>query len=226
MLPLVALLLALAAPFAPPQSDDPVIAAAAAAGQRLVGQGSPGLMRITALRGEGRTLIMEIALTAEVPAALGPTQIGHFATAGMCSETSADMFFSEGRTLQIRVTRPGAAVELVTIDRCPGPAGQAINAETFAAGMQGFVGYEDGEMRITSIRGEGNLMIVTVTQPNPAATSARSLGEAFLGGFCERAEVQQVFFGAGLQLRLDRVNGDAAPEQSPVYTACPPRSGG
>ena len=95
-------------------------------------------------------------------------------------------FFSDGRVLRVEVARAGRAEGSATIDRCPGPAGQGLNAATFAAGMQSMVGVETNGMTIAAVRAEGNAVIVTLAFP--AGVPVPDATQGFLEGFCQHPE--------------------------------------
>jgi hypothetical protein len=222
---LAALLLFLTTPTPVPAQDDvdPVVARFVATARQGVGLQVNGLMRVTGVRGEGRTLILVLELAAEAPELLEPPHVASMIATSICADANGAAFFGGGRALQVQVSGPRRPAQSVTIDRCPGPVGEGLTAAAFAAGLQTFVGLRDGDMTIAAVRAEGNMMIVTLAYPADSRVGAASNSEGFVQGFCARPEVGPAFFGRELILRVDTRIGDGEPMPGPAVTACPAR---
>lgn len=204
---------------------DPVTARLAERLQVLVGQDRGPAMRITGVRGEGRSVVLDVQLTPDANAAIGPTQVASALTASFCSEPGAgEQLFGDGRNLRFQVTRGGRTAAPVTTDRCPPHSGEGITAASFAAGIQSIVGVDmGGGTRISGVRSEGNTVIMTVSFPAAPAAAAPGLADGFLGGFCRHPQVQDVFFAAHLTLRIDIKLGRRAPLVGRTVSSCPGR---
>ena len=59
-----------------------------------------------------------------------------------------------------------------------------------------------GGVRITGVRADGNMMVVTLDTTEAVRGSADA---DFLLGFCRRPEIRDNFFGQGLVLRVDLI---------------------
>jgi hypothetical protein len=218
MLP-VAFLLALAVPAGTAmQADaDPLITRLAADLQAAAGQ-RMGTMLLRSARGEARTLVMELEMTDETPALIGPAQVASLTAANICSRPQGGIFFSNGRGLRVDLIRAGRAVGSARTDRCPGPIGEGMSAATFAAGLQSFVGMEADGIRISGVRAEGRAVIFTI---DTSAALRDGVPDNFVLGFCLRPEVKDIFFANGLVLRVDTTVGGADLRAGPPVTACP-----
>jgi hypothetical protein len=207
---------------APPHGVDPLVAQLATNMRGAMGRMAASPMPITGTRGEGRTLILDIALPATTVEVIGPPQVASVYAAAICAEPGGGLFFRDGRVLRVDVVRTGRAIGSATVDRCPGPSGEGFSAGTFASSLQSFVGMEDGGVRFVSVRAEGNSLIVTqdvVSGPTGAAAATAN----FVASFCGGSNIQTIFFDRGLTLRVDTtVRGRDLLTGTPI-TACPAR---
>jgi hypothetical protein len=200
---------------------DPVVDLTAAASQGMVGQQLATGVRVTRVRGERRTLVIHVDLGASAPAGFGAAHAASGILGGMCTERGAAALFSEGRTLRVQLTRNGRPAGAATVDRCPASAGLGLTAAAFADSMQSTVGLREGDMTISAVRAEGNMLILTASYPRGRGRSAASLGAEFRDSFCREPNMVRGFFGNGLVLRVDVVTGGGRPVSSPLYGSCP-----
>lgn len=200
---------------------DPLVAQAAANLRASPGQAAGGRIVVTGARGEGRTLILDIDVSAEPSGLIGAQQVVSIHAAVMCADRRSAGFFSDGRVIRVDVVRNGRSLGSATADRCPGAIGEGLSAATFAAALQSFVGVEEGGIRITSVRAEGNSLIITVDVVSGAIDRAAAAAN-FVVGFC-RGDAETSFFGRGLTLRVDAtVRGRDLLTGTPL-TSCPER---
>ena len=218
------LLLYMSAPTAAVAQDDvdPIVARFAGHIRETIGRQIAGQMQITGVRGEGRTLILSVEMAAGASELIGPVQVASIMATHICAVPRAgNIFFGDGRALRVEVVRAGRGQGSATVDRCTGPVGEGLTAAAVATAMQSLVGREDNLMRIVAIRGEGNILIVTLALPTGRHGSAAALSDVMVQGFCGSADFRTGFFGRGLVLRVDTMSDDDAPVPGPAVTACP-----
>lgn len=113
----------LACVFAPAAAEaqgatDPVLARAVAELQPRVGRDVGRTYRLTAVRAEGRTLVLGIEFL-EGSRDLGAPQMASVLGMGLCAMQNRAPFFDQGRRLRVEATKAGQSLGSVSIDRCP-----------------------------------------------------------------------------------------------------------
>ncbi|HYD13713.1 MAG TPA: hypothetical protein VEC11_12770 [Allosphingosinicella sp.] len=216
-------LLALAAGCQQDGNVDPMVAGLA---RTIRMPESAGDLRLKRARGEGRTLILETEMPGDLGNVVGASDVATSFAHGICANRATMNFFSEGRTLRLDLSMPGRPPSSATVDRCPpGPVGQGVTVETYAQMYQRMVGRDLGDgTRLTSSRAEGQTLVLVLDGPagwRQGVTPA-SIGQDFLGGFCEGG-TGNAFFQGGRTLRVDTTEGGGAPMAGQPLSACPGR---
>jgi hypothetical protein len=201
---------------------DPVVAAMAKS-FRLAQRSSD--VRLRGSRGEGRTLILEVEMSSDVPAVVGVRDIAPGFAQAICANPRTAHFFTEGRTLRVDLSVRGRAPTSAVIDRCTGPTGQGITIENYVRMYRAFVGRDLGDgARITAARAEGQTLVLDLDGPAGwrSGLTPAAIAQEFLEGFCESG-TRNSFFAGGRTLRVDTTEGGRDPRQGQLITACPAR---
>lgn len=104
----------------------------------------------------------------------------------------------------------------------PAMAQQQTLAQQSAAALQKIVGAEyEGDLQITAITAEGNMLVVTVNARSGwSDMTPKQIGEAFIGGFC-RSPNAPAFFKGGGSVRVDGLDHGASLIKGAPMNTCP-----
>jgi hypothetical protein len=183
-------------------------------------------LRLRAARGEGRTLILDAEIPADIASVMNVRDVAASFAHGICANPSSMTFFTEGRTLRVNLSAPGRAPASTTIDRCPpGPVGQGVNIDTYVQMYRGMLGRDLGEgSTFTAARAEGQTLVLVMNGRRGwrAGASPATITQDFLGGFCEPG-TGNAFFDGQRSLRIDTTEDGGDLVQGVVATGCPAR---
>ena len=217
-------LLALASACQREGNVDPVVAEMAKA---IRMPPSSGNLRLRAARGEGRTLVLETEIPADIADIVEARDVAASFAHGICANARSVTFFSDGRTLRVDLSTPGRAPSSATVSRCPpGPVGQGVGVETYVQLYRRMVGRDLGDgTTFTAARAEGQTLVLVLNGRRGwrAGTSPAAFTQQFLDGFCESGTGNS-FFGGGRAVRIDTTEDGASLSQGEAVTACPARS--
>lgn len=206
-------------------ATDPVVENFVAMARPRVGASpGPGEPRLLGVRGEGRTMIWQVEMFDDLDGALGPPEIAGIIAGAFCLDPEAATFFGEGRALRVEVSHAGRSTGAASVDHCPGPSGQGLNAVSLAAMMQTMVGHPiEGNVRVAAFRADGEILVATLD--GPAGWRANGAGEAvtgrFVRDFCQ--EGPREYFNGANRFRVDTLEGGNNAVPGRVQTACPGR---
>jgi hypothetical protein len=225
MLGLALLLLHMSAPTtaAAPDDVDPLVADIAR--HVLSTPGGTGDARRIAVRGEGRTLVWQAEIAPDMIGVIRPGEIAAVLANAICAGSAGATFFTGGRTLRVEIRPVGGSFISATVDRCSVPAGTGFTAASFASIMQPLVGMSDEGVTITSIRAEGETVIIVAdgTIGWRQGLTAETMEGAMLGSFCDHATENNVFFNGTRRIRIDTLEGGRNLIQGRLIASCPAR---
>jgi hypothetical protein len=220
---LVAFVALVPAPAGAQGGVDPATAAIVERLQGLAGMVRGDALRFTRVRGEGRTIVIELEILPSAPDMVQSPMVPGPIVASLCAEPAApQLLFADGRTLRLEVSRSGRTTSFA-YESCPAHAGEGITAAVVANSMQGLIGMpiEDG-ITIGAVRAQGETVVLTFDAPGPVRDGP-GIALAFVLGFCQRPESQPQFFDIGLSMRIDIVPMGTAPAPGRLFTTCPGR---
>jgi F0F1-type ATP synthase membrane subunit c/vacuolar-type H+-ATPase subunit K len=104
----------------------------------------------------------------------------------------------------------------------PAMAQQQTMAQQSAAALQKVVGAEyEGDLQVTAITAEGNVLVVTVNARSGWSNmTPKQIGEAFIGGFCKSPNAP-AFFKSGGSVRVDGLDHGAGLQKGEPMNTCP-----
>jgi hypothetical protein len=180
-----------------------------------------GGLRVVAVHGEDRTLVMQVQLGPEASNVLRASDVAAMIADGICSNPRNDHFFTEGRTVRAEVSVAGGPQTSATTGRCSGPIGQAGSIEVYVITYRRLLGRDLGDGTVlTAARAEGQMLVLVMDGPPGwrARLYPDGVDQGFLGGFCQGG--RSSFFD-GRTLRVDTTEAGANPMRGQVLTACP-----
>ena len=183
-------------------------------------------LSLKAARGEGRILVLEAEMPADIASLVGARDVAASFAHGICANPRSATFFSDGRTLRVELSVPGRGVTSATVDRCPpGPVGQGVNVESYAQLYRRMEGRDLGDgSTITATRVEGQTLVLVMNGRRGwrSGMTPATIAQQFLAEFCDPAS-GNAFFGGGRALRIDTTEDGARLVRGETVTACPAR---
>ena len=184
-------------------------------------------LRLKAARGEGRTLILEAEMPADVASLVRSNDVATSFALGICANPRGANFFSDGRTLRVDLSVPGRGVSSATVNRCPpGAAGQGVSVETYAQLYRRMVGRDLGDgstIAATRVEGQTLVLVINGRRGSRAGITPATITQQFLSEFCDPAS-GNAFFAGGRALRIDTTEDGANLMQGEAVSACPARA--